>query len=76
MEPTATTKIMELEAGWRLKLLLKPEESADALGVSRSRIYELMADGSIRSLKLGRARRIPASELERFIERQLALQSA
>ena len=48
-----------------LRLLLRPEEGAHAIGVSRARIYKLMSDGQIKSIKIGRSRRIPVAELER-----------
>ena len=41
------------------KLLLRPEETAEALAVGRDRIYELIGSGRLRSVKLGRSRRIP-----------------
>ncbi len=50
------------------QLLLRPEEAAEALPVGRDRIYELMGSGFLRSVKLGRSRRIPVAELEAFVE--------
>jgi len=58
-----------------IKLLLRPEEAAQSLGLSRARLYELMAKGSIRSLKIGRARRVPIAEIKNWIESELAEQS-
>jgi excisionase family DNA binding protein len=58
-----------------VRLLLRPEEGADAIGVSRARIYELMAQGAIRSIKIGRSRRIPLVEIQDWITRELAAQS-
>lgn len=46
-------------------LLLTPEQAADALHLGRSRIYELMRDRQIRSVKIGRSRRIPYSRPRR-----------
>lgn len=63
-----------IEAGDRL--LLRVEESAAVLNVSRARLFDLIGSGQIRSLKIGRSRRIPRSELERWVETQLELQSA
>lgn len=51
--------------------LLSPAEAAVALGVSRSMIYKLIAQGDLPTLKVGRARRIPADALERFVEEGL-----
>ncbi|HEX7187679.1 MAG TPA: helix-turn-helix domain-containing protein [Actinomycetes bacterium] len=39
-------------------LLLTPQQAADALRLGRSRISELMRDRQIRSVKIGRSRRI------------------
>jgi excisionase family DNA binding protein len=51
------------------KLLFRPEEAADALGVSRARLYELMARGDVRSVKIGASRRVPAVDLEAYVSR-------
>ena len=50
------------------KLLLKPTEAADALGVSRSTIYELVAAGTVPSVRLGRSVRVPVASLWKFAE--------
>ena len=54
-------------------LLYKVSEAAELLNVPRSAAYELVKNGSLISIRIpageGRAIRIPASELERFIER-------
>ena len=50
------------------KLLLTIAEAAQLLGLGRSKVYELIASGAIESVRIGRARRVPASALERFIE--------
>ena len=45
-------------------------------GVSRSQFFKFLADGSIRSIKVGRLRRIPVSEIEAWVARQLEQQTA
>jgi len=55
------------------RLLLKPAEAAEAMGVSRSRAYELIADGSIPSIKLGASVRVPLQTLREWIDRQVAV---
>jgi excisionase family DNA binding protein len=40
------------------KLLLTVREAADALSVSRSRVYELIYAGQLDSVKIGRSRRV------------------
>jgi len=49
------------------KLLLTPEEAANALGIGRSKVYQLMRDGKVRSLRIGTCRRIPAAALPELI---------
>jgi excisionase family DNA binding protein len=49
------------------RLLLTPVEAANALGLRRTRIYELMASGELSSVKIGRSRRVPVSALHEFI---------
>lgn len=58
------------------KLLVRPEEGAEILSVSRSRLYELMAAGTIRSIKVRGSRRIPMQELERFVAEEVEAQCA
>ena len=55
------------ETTWAGRLLLTPDEVARALSISRTRVYELMASGELRSLKIGRSRRISVDALAIFI---------
>ena len=48
-------------------LALKPADAAIALGLSRATIYNLITRGELRAVKIGRATRIPATELERLL---------
>ncbi len=48
-------------------LLVRPEDAADALGVGRTKVYELMRSGALRSVKIGGLRRIPATALAEFV---------
>lgn len=55
------------------RLGLRAIEVADALGVSRSQAYELIASGEIPSIRIGRTgRRVPPDSLKQWIARQLA----
>jgi excisionase family DNA binding protein len=51
------------------RLLLRPAEAAEELGVSRSKLYELMRSGQLISVRIGRLRRIPVAALQEYIER-------
>lgn len=50
-------------------LLYRPEDAARVLGIGRSKAYELMAPGELRSVQIGRLRRIPRAALEAYVER-------
>ena len=50
------------------KLLLTATEAAEAIGVGRTRIYELLASGQIPSVKIGRSVRVPTEALRRWIK--------
>ena len=52
-------------------LLLRPTEAAAALGVSRSKIYELLARRVIPSVRLDGSIRVPAIQLHAWIETQM-----
>jgi excisionase family DNA binding protein len=58
----------------RREILLNPEASAKELSISRAHLYRLLARGEIKSLLVGRSRRIPVSELEQYVERLAAQQ--
>lgn len=49
------------------RLLYTPEQAAEALAIGRSTVYELMAAGVLRYIKLGRCRRIRRADLEAYV---------
>ena len=51
------------------RLLYKVPEAAAALGLSRAKLYQLMAKGELGSVRIASSRRIPATELHAFVER-------
>ena len=44
------------------------EQAADALGLSRAALCRLLANGTLRSVKIGRRRIVPASALHALVE--------
>lgn len=50
------------------RLLLRPSEAAEAIGICRSRIYELLASGELPSIKIGGSVRVPLDKLREWIE--------
>jgi len=49
------------------KLLLTVPEAATMLAISRSKLYELMASGMVRSVRIDGSRRVPVEALEAFV---------
>jgi excisionase family DNA binding protein len=49
------------------QLLLRPVEAAQRLGIGRTKVYELMASGELRSVRIGAARRVSATALAEFV---------
>jgi len=55
------------------KLLLRPEEAAELIGVGRSKLYKMVALGVVPSVRLGgRSLRVPASALKDWVRRAAA----
>ena len=50
------------------KLLYKMPEAAAALNLGLTKKYELAKAGSLRTVKVGRATRVPADALTEFVE--------
>jgi excisionase family DNA binding protein len=50
------------------RLLLRPEEVAKALGVGRTMVFELIRSGELRSVKIGKSRRIPTAAVREYVE--------
>lgn len=50
------------------KLLLTPEDAAELLSIGRSKVYELMGDGRLASVRIDASRRVPMSALVEFVE--------
>jgi len=55
------------------KKLITVKEAAAMLGISRSLLYSLVMQGDMKSVKIGRARRIPIGEIDNFVARELEL---
>jgi excisionase family DNA binding protein len=50
------------------KLMYRVTEAAEILGLSRTRTYLLISDGTLASVKIDGNRRIRASDLRRYVE--------
>jgi len=52
-------------------LLMTVEETADALRIGRSKVFDLIRCGDLYSIKIGRLRRVAADEVHAFLLRLL-----
>jgi len=50
-------------------LLLKVPEAAVRLGVSRAKLYELIASGALPAVKIDGCRRVRTDDLHAYVER-------
>ncbi|NEA28327.1 helix-turn-helix domain-containing protein [Actinomadura bangladeshensis] len=58
------------------KLLLTVPEAAEALAISRSKLYELLASGALRSVRIDGSRRIPLNTLNDYIDALMETEEA
>ena len=50
-------------------LLVRPEDAARVLGIGRTKVYELIRSGALRSVRVGGLRRVPVAALDEFVAR-------
>jgi len=50
-----------------IKLLYRVPEVAEALGVSRAKVYQLIQSGALRSVKIDSSRLIRSADLMEFV---------
>lgn len=50
------------------RLLLTPTEAATALGIGRTKLYELISSGQLLSLRIDGCRRIPRAAVDAFVD--------
>lgn len=67
---------MSLRAGVEMErtvmeTLLTIKQVAARLAVGRTTVYELIAKQELKTIKIGRARRVPESALDQWLARQL-----
>ena len=56
------------------RILLSVNEAARSLAMSRSSIYRLIRAGQIRTVRVTRRTCVPVTELQRFVNEQIAAQ--
>jgi len=58
------------------KLLMNPKEAAEMLSISRSKLYELLADGKLTSVRIDGCRRIGVDVLRAYVDELRAAEIA
>ena len=53
----------------RPRVLYRVEDAAELLSVSRTRIYELIRSDQLRTVQVGKSRRVPARSLDDYVAR-------
>lgn len=67
MSSPTTPSATHEHSGDSRRFALSPEEAAEALGVGRTTIYELLASGRIASIRVGRRRLVPIWAIDAFL---------
>lgn len=57
-------------------VLLRIPEAAEVLAIGRSTVYELIADGRLETVHIGRSVRVTSSSIEAFIDAERSCQQA
>lgn len=55
------------------RMLLSVEDAAERLDIGRTMLYELISDGEIHAIHVGRLRKVPVEALREYVDRQRAL---
>lgn len=53
----------------RPRVMYRVEEAAELLSLSRDRVYQLIRSNQLRSVRIGRARRVPARAIDEYVAR-------
>jgi excisionase family DNA binding protein len=53
------------------RLLLRPDEAAELIGVGRSKVYEMLATGELPSVRVGGRLRVPLNELREWVAQRV-----
>ena len=67
--PTRLAGVADAARRTEIVLLLSIQEAGRALGIRRSKMYELIAAGELETVHVGRAVRVPVDAIEAFVAR-------
>ncbi|MBN9454932.1 MAG: helix-turn-helix domain-containing protein [Bosea sp.] len=69
VELVATTPRKRIVVSSPSSLMVTMREAAEALSISQTTLYSLISSGKLRSVKVGKSRRIKRAEIEAFMAR-------
>ncbi len=49
------------------KVLWTVEQAAEAVGLGKTKVYELIASGELEAVRIGRARRVPVEAVTAYV---------
>jgi excisionase family DNA binding protein len=67
MDTSAHAELSELDRKLTGQLLVTPEQAATSLAIGRTKVYELLRNGELESVRIGSSRRIPWEALEDYV---------
>jgi excisionase family DNA binding protein len=70
MKPIRTLENLMDQHSSHASLLLRVDEAAVRLGLARSTVYQLLADGTLPVVRIGRAVRVPTAALDTWVAAQ------
>ena len=65
-----STTVGDMRSAVLRPLCVTIDETADMLSVGRNAVYQLIADGEIEAIKLGKSTRVTTASLDRLLERR------
>jgi excisionase family DNA binding protein len=57
------------------RVMLTAEQAAEAIGVGRTTMFALIKSGEIKSIRIGRLRRVPLDSIEAYTNRLITEQT-
>jgi excisionase family DNA binding protein len=69
MEKTISSNVRRVKME---KLLLRINETAQLIGLGKSKTYDLIARGELPSIRIGKSVRVPAEKLREWVNSRLA----
>jgi excisionase family DNA binding protein len=67
MDTSAPPGLSDFDRKLTDQFLLTPEQAATLLAIGRTKVYELLRNGDLESVRIGSSRRFPSEALEEYV---------